>query len=111
MPYNSFTLTVDHTDQAQESFRVESGFLEAVSLGPSTIGSGNAEFYGALYLVSTEIPTPVTVAILASGYFGASHQISWTGRIRMEPTFAIMARIWSPSAIPIRCDILTDVGT
>lgn len=110
MPYNSFSLEVDHTDQAQESFRIESGFLEAVTLGPTRTGSGNAEFYGQILLASTEIPTPVTVALLASGYFGASVAISWTGRIRMEPTFAIVARIWSASAIPIRCDILTDIG-
>lgn len=108
MPYNSMTLEVGITNQAQEILSVEGGRLVAVMMGPERTGSGNAEFFGQIFLASTEIPHPVPIAQLAAGYFGASVFISWTGSIIMQPTYAVFARIWSVSAIPVRCTMITE---
>lgn len=107
MPFNSFTFAVAANDQAQDILTVEGGDLVSVMLGPEAPGSGNAEFYGQILLASTEVPNPIPIAILASGYFGASVLIGWTGSILMEPTYAILARVWSPSANPVRCTVAT----
>lgn len=109
MPYNSFTFAVAANDQARATLTIEKGHLSAVMLGPERAGSGNAEFFGQIFLASTETPTPLPIALLASGYFGASCYIGWTGRIKIEPTYAIHARIFSPSAIPVRCSVVTDI--
>lgn len=107
MPYNSFSFHVVAFNQAAHLLTVESGILDTVMIGPEHPGTGNAEYYGQLLLVSTETPQPVPIAILASGYFGASVYIGWTGAIPMEPTYAIQARIWSENTIPVRCTIGT----
>jgi hypothetical protein len=91
-------------------FTVEKGHLISVMLGPERIGTGNAEYYGQVFLVSTEAPHPVPISILSAGYFGASVYIGWTGKIKLEPTYAIHAYVWSPNTIPVRCTILTEVN-
>jgi hypothetical protein len=66
MPFTSFTFFVDHTDQADDLILLEEGILHTVMLGPEHIGTGNAEYYGQLLLVSSETPKPIPIAILAS---------------------------------------------
>lgn len=107
MPYTSFTLTVVADNQARALLSIEKGILNSVMLIPERTGTGNAEYFGQVLLVSTEAPEPVLIALLASGYLGASSPIGWTGAIPMEPTYAIQARIYSQNTIPIRCTIGT----
>lgn len=108
MGYNSFTLAVAANDQATDLLTVEDNRLVSVMLMPERTGSGNAEFFGQIFIVSTETPNPIPLAYLASGYFGASLPIAWTGSITLQPTYAIQARIFSASTIPVRCTILTE---
>jgi hypothetical protein len=107
MPFTSFSFAVDHTNQAEDLILLENGILNTVMLGPEHIGTGNAEYYGQVLLVSSETPKPIPIAILASGYFGASVYIGWTGAIPLEPTYGIMARIWCENTIPVRCTVNT----
>lgn len=107
MPFTSFTFAAIAGNQAETLLTVESGILDSVMLGNERPDTGNAEFYGQVLLVSTDAPAPVPIAILASGYFGASVYIGWTGNLPMEPTYAVLARIFSESASPVRCTIGT----
>ena len=107
MPYTSFTFEVVALNRAEHTLIVDTGILDSVMMGPERTGTGNAEFFGQIFLVSTETPSPVPIAILASGYFGASVFIGWTGTLPMERTYGIMARIFSQSGFPVRCTIGT----
>ena len=108
MSYTSFTFAMVGVNFAQDFLTVEDGDLVAVSISPTAIGTGNAEFYTQLFIASTEPTEPIPIAFLASGYFGASVHVGWTGRIKMQPTYSVLARIWTESAIPVRCTILTE---
>lgn len=110
MPFNSIPIAIIAMGQRVETFTIEHGYLEAVMLGPEIAGTGNAEFFGQVFLASTETPTPIPIALLCSGYFGASCFIGWTGRILIEPTFAVHVRIFSESLDMCRLNILTDIG-
>lgn len=110
MPFTSFTFAVVAYNQANDLLTVERGMLDSVMLGPEHPGTGNSEYFGQILLVSTETPQPVPVAILASGYFGASVYLGWTGSLPMEPTYAVQARIWSQNTIPVRCTVGTHEG-
>ena len=110
MSFTSFNLAIGVTNQAQELLTVEGRHLVSAMMGPESAGAGNAEFYGQIFLASTESPTPIPISLLTSGYFGASVFIGWTGSIIMQPTYAVMARIWSQSDQVIRCTILTQDG-
>ena len=107
MPFNSFTLNCDVTRQAEDILVVEGGWLEAVVLMCEAHQTDYAEFYGQILLASTDTPTHVPIALLAADYFGGSFGVAWTGRIKMEPSFAVVARIYSPNTDPVRCTILT----
>lgn len=106
MPFISKTLAVTAYNQDEKSIVIENKYLKAVTLIPETTGSGNAEFFGQIFITSGDTPHPVHVALIAQGYFGASNGISWTGSIFMAPAYAVAARIFSESTIPVRCNIL-----
>lgn len=108
MSLNSFTFAVGALNYGEGSLVVENNDLVSVCLTPERTGTGNAEYWGELFLASTDTPLPLPIAFLASGYFGASHYIGWTGRIAMQPTYAIYARIWCENPIPVRCSVLTE---
>lgn len=108
MPYNSFTFEITANNQAEGTLVVEGGNLVSAMMQTEAVGAGNAEFYGQILLFSTDTPTPVPIALLASGYFGASVSIGWTGRIPMEPTYGVLARIFSESGQPVRCTVCTE---
>lgn len=105
MPYSSFSLTTA-AGQAHTAHTVESGILESVMVAPEHTGIGNAEAYAELYIGTTETPDPTPVAMLASGYIGASHPIGWTGQIVMEPSFCILVRIWCQTAFTFIVGVL-----
>lgn len=107
MPYTSFTFEVVAGNQAEASKTVESGFVASVMMNPERVGTGNAEYYGQIFIATTETPRPHPVALLASGYFGATSYIGWTGRIQLDPSYVVLARVYSESAIPVRCSIIT----
>lgn len=108
MSFNSFSFAVDVANFGQDSLTVENGDLVSVCMTPERIGTGNSEYYGMIFIASTETPEPIPITLLASGYLGASNYIGWTGRIRMQPTYSILARIWSENPIPVRCSVVTE---
>ena len=109
MGYNSLSLTALLDNYAEELLTVEDNRLVSVMMGPERRGTGNAQFYGQILLTSTEFPEYVPISILAADYFGASIYIGWTGSIIMQPTYAVLARIWCVNPLPVRCTILTEV--
>lgn len=90
--------------------RVENGTLQGVSIYPESIGTGVAENYGIIELLTYENPEPIPILLLASGYFGASLSITWTGRITLEPALAVRGVIWANTTnVAFRMNIFTEV--
>lgn len=108
MPFNSFSFANEGLSYGQRLLTVENKILTGVNMGPETVGTHASEYYGQILIISTDTPTPVPLILLASGHFGAMDFISWTGRIRMDPSYAIMARIWVDGAVPARCTVLVE---
>lgn len=109
MPFIQFPISVGAPlYQARETQLLERLFISSASLLPENTGIGQAEAYGQILIVSCDAPEPVPVAILASGYLGASVIIGWTGRIKMDISFGIQARVWCNTPFTFRCSVLTE---
>ena len=110
MPFTSKTVDAPGTDAPAQIFiSTESGHLAAVSFEPSSPGTGNNEAFGMVYLSSTETPKPTRVALLAQGGMGAQNGISWTGRIKLFPTYAVIGLVWSQGTAEYKLHVTTEV--
>lgn len=112
MPFAQKAMTPPN-DRSMDSITIatEKGHLVAVSLFPENSGTGINEYYGEVWLVSTETPEPTRLIMLAAGGFGKQYAISWTGRIPCEPSQAVVgyAGCLSTNIQPVRLTVFTDV--
>lgn len=109
MPYGSVTITTDPAvGQGSGIILAEKGIITGAGLITERTGLGNAEAFGQIFLVSTEIPTPIIILLLASGYIGASSAIGWDGRIVTDPTYAILGFVYNLTEFPFRMTVLTE---
>jgi len=110
MPFASNTVDAPGTDAPGEILIfTESGHLVAVTFEPSSRGTGNNEAFGMIYLASTETPEPTRIALLTQGGMGAQNGITWTGRIKLYPTYAIIGRVWSQGTANYKLHVTTEV--
>lgn len=77
---------------------VEQGDLTAVSIMQTPGEAGPrffspAAFYAAIYLASTDVAAPIPGLLLAEGRIGSHTAVTWTGKIKMEPSSVVVGVI------------------
>ena len=96
------TITVGVTP-GQIVITAENRVLQAVALRPCTdaavpLLNSPSHAFGQIFLATVVTPTPIPRILLASGYFGYYHNISWTGAIDLEPSDCIFGLFYSQLA-------------
>lgn len=109
MPFNQYPLDIIAGDYASRTVITETGYLVGVQFGPTLAGTGGAESYAQVFLASTDTPTPIPLVMLCSGYCGTDHPIAWDGRLKLDPAYAVMARVWSFRTFTFLLNIVTEV--
>ena len=108
MPFNQYPVEIIAANQRQHAFTVEKGDIVGVLFEPEARGTGAAESYAQVYLATTDTPSPTPFVMLCSGYVGANTGITWTGRIHLDPSYAVYVRVWSHQALVFRLSIATE---
>jgi len=94
MPAGSIIITTDATlHRGSGILGAEKGRLVGVNILTESTQRGSAELFGEIYLVSMEVPTPIRLLSLASGYFGVNLSVAWDGNIELEPAMGIQGFI------------------
>jgi len=112
MPITTATITPVATNESRTAMiATEKGHIVAVSLFPETYGTGPGEYYGEIWIVSTETPEPTPLIMLTSGGFGKQFGIHWTGRLPCEPSMAVrgIAGCIATNIIPCRLAVFTEI--
>lgn len=108
MPFNQYPVAITAANQVHRAFTVEKGDIVGVLFEPERRGTGAAESYAQVYLATTDTPSPMPFLMLCSGYLGANTGISWTGRIHLDPSYAVYVRVWSHQAWTFRLSVATE---
>jgi hypothetical protein len=111
MPIASTQGTIDGTSHHVEvSLLAEKGVLECASVNTIYPYTGPNQSYAVIYLASNETPSIIPLIQLAAGYVGSEVGVHWTGKITLEPTLVIVARIFGDqTTYPYRLSVKTEI--
>lgn len=111
MPIASIQGTIDGTSHHVEiSLLAEKGILQCASVNTIYPYTGPNQSYAVIFLASTETPSIIPLIQIAAGYVGSEVGVHWTGRITMEPTMVVVARLFGDqTTYPYRLAIMTEL--
>lgn len=110
MPYGSTIITTDAVlHNGSGLIGAEKGRLVGVNIACERTERGAAELFGEIYLISTEVPNPIQILLLCSGYFGGNLSVAWDGSIELEPAMAVQAFIACPLETRVKLTVLTEL--